>query len=290
MPDPTAEEIAAKAVEEATKTEDKQEEKSEAEKVEEKVSDPHEAAARADGWLPKEEYKGDPEKWVDPKTWVEKGPLLKRISSQSTHIKELKKTVDAMAKHFTANVNHAVATKIAELKSQRTEAIKEGDVDKVEKLDAAIDKQKEAKADIPTAPELAPEIKDWVAANKWYATDMELHDFALAYNDSYLKRHPDDLAASLDATTRAVKRAFPEKFSGEAKPTVTKPGPSAVEGSTAPSGAGKKFTVSRLSPDQKLAHDQYVKAGTFKKQAEAAKMTGSEWYIRDLDSIGELSR
>ena len=117
-----------------------------------KESDPNEAAARADGWLPKDEYKGDPEKWVDPKTWVEKGPLLKRISSQSTHIKELKKTVDAMAKHFTANVNHAVATKIAELKSQRTEAIKEGDVDKVEKLDAQNDKQKEVKADTPPPP------------------------------------------------------------------------------------------------------------------------------------------
>jgi L-fucose isomerase-like protein len=137
---------------------------------------------------------------------------------------------------------------------------------------------------------LAPEIKDWVAANKWYATDMELHDFALAYNDSYLKRHPDDLAGSLEATTRAVKKAFPEKFAGDAKPTVTKPGPSAVEGSTASSGAGKKFTVSRLSADQKLAHDQYIKAGTFDKAAAEAKMSPTEFYIKQLDEIGELSR
>ena len=288
MPEATAEEIAAKAVAEVTKEEETPaEDKGNGEA---KVADPNETAARADGWLPKDEYKGDPEKWVDPKTWVEKGPLLKRISSQSTHIKELKKTVDAMAKHFTANVNHAVATKIAELKSQRTEAIKEGDVDKVEKLDAQIDKQKEVKADIPTAPELAPEIKDWVAANPWYAKDMELHDFALAYNDSYLKRHPDDLGGSLEATTKAVKKAFPDKFAGEAKPTVTKPGPSAVEGSTAPSSAGKKFTVSRLTADQKMAHDQYIKAGTFKKAAEAAKVSESEYYVRQLDEIGELSR
>ena len=290
MPE-TAEEIAAKAVvEEATKTEDEPEEKAETEKVEAKTPDPHEAAARADGWLPKDEYKGDPEKWVDPKAWVEKGPLLKRISSQSMHIKELKKTVDAMAKHLTANVQHGVKVELAKLQAEKKDAITEGDVAKVEAIDRQIDEAKATKSDIPTAPELAPEIKDWVAASKWYATYIELHDFALAYNDSYLKRRPDDLSGSLEATTRAVKKAFPEYFAGEAKPTDTKLGPPAVEGSTAPSGAGRKFSVSRLSADQKLAHDQYIKAGTFKKAAEAAKVSESEFYIRQLDEIGELPR
>jgi len=174
------------------------------------------------------------------------------------------------------------------LQAAKKDAIGEGDVAKVEAIDKAIDEAKATKADIPTAPELAPEIKDWVAANPWYAKDMELHDFALAYNDSYLKRHPDDLAGSLEATTRAVKKAFPDKFSGDSK--VVKPGPSAVEGSTAPSSAGRKFTVSRLSADQKLAHDQYIKAGTFDKAAAAAKMSPTEFYIKQLDEIGELSR
>ncbi len=66
---------------------------------------------------------------------------------------------------------------------------------------------------------------------------------------------------------------------------------SACECFTSPSRAGgPKYTTSRLTSDQKLAHDQYIKAGTFKKAAEAAKMSESEFYVRQLDEIGELTR
>jgi len=259
----------------------------------EHIPDPNEAAARADGWLPKEEYKGDPEKWVDPKTWVEKGPLLKRISSQSTHIKELKRTVDAMARHLEASVQAGVKQELAKLNAAKKEAVKEGDVEKVEAIDRQIDQAKATKADIPTAKEVAPEIETWVGQNPWYKDDPEMHDFARAFNDTYFKRHPNgDLSDSLKATTDAVKKAFPEKFAVTKKEDPpAKPNASAVEGSTHPSRAGgPKYSVSRLTADQRLACDQYMKAHTFDKLAEAAKMTPTEYYIKQLDEIGELTK
>lgn len=253
------------------------------------TTDPVETAARAQGWKPKEEFTGDPALWVDAKEFVGRAPLFDKIKTQSKDLKEIRKTVDAMAKHFTANVNHAVNAKIAELRAAKKEAIEGGDVAKVEAIDKQIDDAKGTKADIPTAPEVAPEVMDWVKANPWYTKDQELHDFALAYNDSYLKRHQGDIEGSLKATATATKRAFPEKFPDDAKPKAGNTAP-AVEGGTAPARATTKYTASRLTADQKLAHDQYIKAGTFDALAKEAKMTPSEFYVKQLDEIGELTR
>src|SRR3990172_4739307 len=106
MPDPTAEEIAAKAAEDAQKTDDKA---GDGDKGNGAVTpDSAEASARAQGWKPKEEFTGDPALWVDAKEFVGRAPLFDKIKTQSKDLKEIRKTVDAMAKHFTANLNAAV--------------------------------------------------------------------------------------------------------------------------------------------------------------------------------------
>ena len=282
----TLDEIAAQAVADATKEAPPEGDKGNGADT---TTDPVEASARTQGWKPKEEFTGDPALWVDAKEFVGRAPLFEKIKDTSKTVKKLEKTVDAMAKHFTANLNHAVNAKIAELRAAKKEAIEGGDVDKVEKLDKAIEEQKTVKADIPTAPEVAPEVMDWVKENPWYTKDQELHDFALAYNDSYLKRNPGDIEGSLKATATATKRAFPEKFSGDTKGKAGSPA-ATVEGATAPASAGRKYTVSRLTTEQKMAHDQYIKAGTFDAVAKAAKMTPSEYYVKQMDEIGELTR
>lgn len=281
----TPDEIAAQAVADATKEAPPEGDKGNGEAT----PDPAEASARTQGWKPKDEFTGDPGMWVDAKEFVGRAPLFEKIKGQSKDLKELKKTVDAMAKHFTVNVNAAVNAKISALRAEKKEAIEGGDVAKVEAIEKQIDDAKATKADIPTAPEVAPEVMDWVKANPWYTKDQDLHDFALAYNDSYLKRNPGDIEGSLKATATATKRAFPEKFSEDKKAQAGSPA-GAVEGGTAPARGSSKFTVSRLTSDQKLAHDQYIKAGTFDAVAKDAKMTPTEYYVHQLDEIGELTK
>ena len=41
--------------------------------------DPYESEAREQGWKPKEEYEGDPEKWRPAKEFVERGELFGKI-------------------------------------------------------------------------------------------------------------------------------------------------------------------------------------------------------------------
>ncbi len=255
--------------------------------------DPVETSARAKGWKPQEEYKGD-RPWVDAKTFLDREPLIERISGQSKTIARLERTVEAMARNYNKNLEHAINAKIAELEYQKEEAVKSGNVAEVKAIDKAIDHQRAAKADAATPAakaEVAPEVAEWIEANPWYVNDREMHNFAYAYNEAYLKSHPGDLAGCLRETAKATRRAFPDKFSksggnGGERP----PAPPSPDGGSPPAVPGKKYTVSRLTADQKLAHDQYIKAGTFDKAAAAAKMTPTEYYVKSLEEIGELTR
>lgn len=262
--------------------------KPEPDKVNEPVADPIEASARAKGWKPQEEYKGD-RPWVDARTFLDREPLIERISGQSKTIAKLERTVEAMARNYNKNLEHAVNAKIAELQFQKKEAIKSGDVEQVEAIDKAIDQQRAAKADAPAKAAVAPEVEAWVEANPWYVKDREMHDFAYAYNEAYIKGHPGDLEGSLRETAKATRRAFPDKFSTPGNGTRP-PAPPSPDGGSPPAVPSKKYTVNRLTTDQKLAHDQYIKAKTFDKAAAAAKMTPTEYYVKSLDEIGELTR
>jgi hypothetical protein len=196
-----------------------------------------------------------------------------------------------MAKHYKQTVEVTVANRIADLQSKKKDAIKEGDVERVEAIDKQIDKAKEAKADIPTKAEVAPEIETWVQANPWYKSDPEMHDFARAFNETYFMRHPNgDLSDSLKATTAAVKKAFPEKFKkpedsgngsgkdgdGEGKPKVRA---SSVEGGTAPAGKPKGYEMGRLTQEQRRVYEQHVKVH---------KILSHDEFFKGLEQIGEL--
>jgi len=60
---------------------------------------PIQEKAMAEGWRPKEEYQGDPEKWVDAAEFLRRGELFSKIELQSKEIKQLKQTMTEFAKH-----------------------------------------------------------------------------------------------------------------------------------------------------------------------------------------------
>jgi len=250
--------------------------------------DPAEEVARTKGWKPKEEFTGDPGMWVDAKEFLGREPLFEKIRSQSRDLREVKKTVDAMARHFTKSVEHAVNAKVAELQYQKREAIKSGDVEEVEAIDKAIARENTAKAEVVSVAKVDtdPVVEKWVDQNPWYVKDAEMHDFALAFNDTYLKRHPGDLEGSLRKTTEAARKAFPDKFKSPPRPPAggngedVTPAP-VVEGSTAPAPSSKRYTLNRLTPDQRRVYDQIV---------SEHKVTTHDAFFKSLEEIGELTR
>jgi hypothetical protein len=233
----------------------------------------YEERARSGGWRPKEEFEGGQDSWVDAEEFVKRKPLFERIKSQSKELKEMKSTINSMANHFQKATATAVNKAISELNKQRHEAIELGKVEDVDAIDAQIAEQKAIVVEAPKGGNVPSEIREWIAENPWFEKDEELQIFAQAHNDTYLRRHPGNLAKSLEETTKATKKAFPEKF--EKKPVP----PSPVEGGGAPKGASKKYVVDRLTSEQRQVYKQLVTQN---------KVMEHDEYFKSLEEMGEL--
>lgn len=238
------------------------------------VSD-YETLAREKGWKPKEEYEGDPEVWVGAEEFIKRQPLFDKIKTQSKRLKELEKTVEALGKYYQINIQQAKEKAIADLKAQRREAIEVGDAVTVDQIDQKIDHVKAIPEPDIQPKGMAPEIEKFVSDNStWFNKDEEMTSFAVAYNENYLRKHPDDLDKSLEETLKAVKKAFPEKFVNQRKTN-----PPAVEGAATPNTGAGKYNMNRLSSEQKFVYNQLVKVH---------KQMSHDDYFKSLEEAGYL--
>jgi len=107
-----------------------------------------ELRAMEDGWVPQDEWQGDPEVWRPAKEFVDRGELFKKIDDQNRTIKEFKRALDDLKNHTQkvreTEYNRALAT----LKEQKKNALLEGDAERVVSLDDEIDLVKDAQLKI----------------------------------------------------------------------------------------------------------------------------------------------
>ena len=246
------------------------------------ISTGHEAAvdyekvAREKGWKPREEFEGEGDVWVAPEEFVKRQPLFDKIKVQNKQLKELTKTVEALAKHYNTSIEQAKARAIVDLKLERKEAIELGEVTRVEELDTRIEQVKQMET--VTTPKSDTEIDKFVDEHSsWFNVDKAMTRFAVTFNESYLADNPGKMKESLEETLKAVKAAYPDKFENKRRSD-----PPPVEGGDGSGqGQGGKYTMNRLSPEQKLVYSQLV---TRHKQ-----MTHDE-YFKQLDDVGYLEK
>lgn len=137
-----------------------------------------ESAAREMGWRPKEEFRGDPEKWVDAQTWVSRGenfiPILRadrdanrrRVDELSAQLAEQKRLFDesqaaiASLKEFQTEFTlQRVKDAKRDILKRLREARDSGETDIELRLEEELDELKtaEREAKAPTsAPTSAP--------------------------------------------------------------------------------------------------------------------------------------
>lgn len=158
-----------------------------------------EVRAREMGWRPQEEFKGDPERWVDAETFVKRGeevlPLVKaenrrlheQTSTLQAEIKSLKAAVEEQRKSMSDLVEFTqaqLAEKLAEQKRDLTaklRAAKREDDDRaIEEIEEQLEENAEARAKLKEKPAAAPppaapqrieetaEYRAWIAKNPWF--------------------------------------------------------------------------------------------------------------------------
>lgn len=217
---------------------------------------PTEQKAALQGWVPQEEWEGDPEAWRPAKEFLDRGELFKKIDEQGRTIKEFKKVVDDLRKHNAKIAEVEYKRALDDLKKQKKDALLEGDADAVididERMAVVRDAQKEAAAQPAPAPaDVHPAFSAWVERNQWYNSNKAMQAYAdkVGLELGAQGMSPSDVLAAVE---REVKKEFADRFTN---PNRAKAG--AVEGSTAKSG-GKKDSF-QLTPEEHRAMQRFVK-------------------------------
>ncbi len=245
------------------------------EEVKQEPTGPTETEQRAmdSGWVPKDQWEGDPEQWRPAKEFLDRGDLFKKIDDQNRTVKELKRALDDMKAHHSKVRETEYAHALATLKAQKQVALEEGDAAKViqleDKIDLVKDEQKSLRAEPAQSQEaqVAPEFTEWTNRNKWYENNQPMRAYAdaLGRDLAYKGLAPKEVLKEVE---RQVKMEFPNKFTN---PNRDKPG--AVEGSS--NKGGKSSDGFQLSDDERRVMQRFVRSGV---------MTEAE-YIKDLKSV-----
>lgn len=261
-----------------------------------------EAEAREHGWAPKEEFKGDPTRWVDAEAFMKRADeMMPLLRAQNKRLKrdfdELRKDLRKATAHFEGAEKRAFERAKAEIEARITDATEVGDVEAVK---AALKDMEGLKPDAPEQKHTAEEAQEALDAfreeNPWYdkanlANASEIEINARLYYDRMIDKHiklTEEMAPA-DFFARILDMTVEKYPQLKSKPTRQKPA-SAVEGGTAgrPRGSGKSWD--NLPDEAKRQFDRFISRGLLgvkpsgdKDKDEAASRA---YYARTFDWEG----
>lgn len=227
--------------------------------------------ARLMGWVPKEEFRGPEDHWIDSESFLDRGrqilPIVKKNNQEltkkllaleakdrerDTTVAEWKEFMQEAQKREREQFNHQIAV----LRDQKKQAISDGDGEAVVEIDDAIDaikdKQREVKAPIqvPTVQAPDPAFVAFTAENPWYGIDEDKTAYANGIGPAVRAAHPHLVGKDfLDMVAARVATKFPTATSRA----------SSVESSGTPTAKRGKHSYTSLPEEAKKAHDKFVK-------------------------------
>jgi hypothetical protein len=258
------------------------------------VNEQTQKEARIFGWVPKEEFRGSEDDWVDAEVFVKRGKeinpilrknnelLMKKLDEKAKEIDSIKASVEEFKKFQKESFERKTAeydVQIAQLKSQKREAIAEGNGDLVVDIDDQLDSLKEAQREAKEASKAKPEpeqpaqvsipddpeLQGWLNKNNWFGNDIEMTELANTLGSSVRKQFPHLTSrAFLEKLDDKIREYMPNKFLGN------KAKGSAVDssGSVRGTGSSGKKSYDNLPDDAKQACDRFIKQGWIKSKQE----------------------
>jgi hypothetical protein len=256
--------------------------------------------AESQGWVPKEKFRGNEADWVDADTFVKRGReilpilrknnenLIKDLNATKEQLKEFRQAAEEF-KQFQREAYERKASeyekRIQEIKESRAQAISDGDGQKVNALDDALDQAKDelkeakqavkdaevvVKAPEPTQAEIDPGLQAWLDRNTWFGEDKRMTAVVNGIGESLRLEFPMLKGQPfLDKLDEVLAEEFPTKFGKKQSPS------SRVESGSGRQSRGSSNAQSydNLPPDAKAACDRFVKQ----------KLMTREQYVADFD-------
>tara|TARA_R110000772_G_scaffold16184_9_gene46249 strand:- start:2481 stop:3464 length:984 start_codon:yes stop_codon:yes gene_type:complete len=213
--------------------------------------------ARADGWAPKDHWRGDPAEWVDAAEFNARGPIMKKMNAQSSALAKanakmakLEAAMEAMAETNQTIMNKDTEEVLGSLKQQRADAISVGNGEKVNELDDEIEKFKTTVGNVDAEREAGvadvaavtypDEFYQFEEQNSWYATqervdagapvDWEMTQITDTLAQSFYRGQqaqgkPEPTPAeALVYVQNKLQVMYPDKFNSEAPAPIPNPG------------------------------------------------------------------
>lgn len=185
-----------------------------------------EKEARNMGWLPQDQWQGDPEKWISAEDFVERGknvlPILTannrklqmRLDESSRRTQKLEEAlqasqeaIQALQEHYSENTKRQIKQARENLIKQIAEARESGDFASELALQDELSDLREVSKKTETVPqapakgatdsqEINPETAAWIESNKdWFGVDREKTEEAYAIGEE-LRRNGDTTQGS----------------------------------------------------------------------------------------------
>jgi hypothetical protein len=231
----------------------------------------YEAEAKAEGWVPKEAFKGDESKWVDAETFVKRGEeILPIVNAKNRKLVEtvdtLKKEIDDLKlgnSQFREFHEQTIAREkqqreaaIKELEALRKKAVSDGDGEAFDRAEKRINELRAQPVRTNGHSELNEAQRAWLSENRWYETDHVLRAVADGLSDALARERPELLGKRdfLDELTKRVRAEMPHKFENPNRNrTVVEDAPPRGGGN------GKARAYENLPADAKVACDRFVR-------------------------------
>ena len=236
---------------------------------------PVELEAIDQGWIPKEEFDGDPSKFIDAGEFVRRGELFRKIETQSRELKAVRNALEAFKQHH-SKVKEAEYTRALKvLQDQRKQAVVDGEHERAFALEEKIDEIKEEKerivedAQTPVVQEdgYTQEFQTWVNRNAWYETNEVMRATADALGIRLHKQGfpPEEVLRKVEAE---IKKEFAHKFKA---PASGRPNP--VESPTRSGGTTESFQMTAQEKDimQKIVRTGVMTEADYIKELKATR-------------------
>lgn len=225
----------------------------------------YEQEARQEGWRPQEEWKGDPDKWVDAETFVERGEKIsgilkskvERLEQRLERAERANQKFGEYHKKTIERERQQAEQTIAALEKKIEQAISEGDGQAYTQYSRQVN---DLKTNLPKGDDFNDGFSElaqsWLSDNQWYNNDPTLATFADGAADR-LRAQGFTGKAYFDELTRLVKSSFPEKFENPNRKRESN-----VDTGEPPEEAPvKKKSYKALPADAKKACDEFVAQG-----------------------------
>lgn len=207
--------------------------------------------ARDLGWVPPEEWQGEPDKHKSAEQFIRDGRDIQQTTARE--LRSVREQIERLSGVTTQIVTDKVAERDAYWQSKLDQAVEDNDKEAVH----ALLKERPAPAAQPNGPD--PIVEQWKAQNGWFNSDPLAQARAKEISDRLAHLPVPD---QLKQVERAIRKEFPEHFPQAKPPPSTQTG---ANRNPRPSNREKGF-ADMPQASQQVALDYEKRLGVPKEQ------------------------